>query len=107
MQGFLEECLYLVIFDLEGPDGLTQLKYRLEEGGRAPLLPETLLLLAKLPPPAQVLPVLLLVLSLKISILLLLLSLYVIVFYVTASAITIMNVTVDTVPVTFFKIITF
>ena len=48
MQGFLEECLYLVILDLEGPDGLTQLKFRSEEGGRAPLLTETLLLLAEL-----------------------------------------------------------
>ena len=48
MQGFLEECLYLVILDLEGSDGLTQLKFRSEEGGRVPFRTETFLLLAEL-----------------------------------------------------------
>ena len=46
MRGVLEECLYLVL--LEGPNGLTQLKFRSEEGGWAPLLTETLLFLAEL-----------------------------------------------------------
>ena len=48
MQAFLEECLYLLILDLEGPDSLTQLKFRSEEGGRASLRIETILLLAEL-----------------------------------------------------------
>ena len=44
MQVLLEECLYLVILDLEGPDGLLQLTFCSEEGGRAPLQTEALLL---------------------------------------------------------------
>ena len=44
MQIFLEECLYLVILDLEDPDGLTQLKFRSEEVGRVPFRTEILFL---------------------------------------------------------------
>ena len=45
MQVLLEECLYLVILDLEGPDGLTQLTFRSGEGGLAPLCTKALLLM--------------------------------------------------------------
>ena len=48
MRGVLEECLYLVLLDLEGPNSLAQLKFCSEEGGWAPLLTETLLFLAEL-----------------------------------------------------------